>query len=76
MFFANREPQDAAFLGELQALTGVASGFHLVVTMTALRESVYPRARETGHIDVAMIHRYVPEASITMYYVAGLQKWS
>lgn len=71
LFFANREPQDAAFLGELQALASVASGFHLVVTMTAPRESVFPRTSETGHIDSAMIHRHVPEAMAPVYYVAG-----
>lgn len=71
LFFANRKPQDAAFFGELQALAGVASGFHLVVTMTGLTESVDPLATETGHIDLEMMHRHVPEATVPVYYVAG-----
>lgn len=56
LFFANREPQDAAFLHELQALAEGTSAFHLVTTMTALRDSVLPWVTETGHIDMAMIH--------------------
>lgn len=70
LFYANRRPQDAAFLGELKALAEVMTTVRVVATMTA------PGGAETwpderGRIDLAMLRRWVPDLLAPTYYVAG-----
>ncbi|MCI4350786.1 MAG: FAD-dependent oxidoreductase [Thermoplasmata archaeon] len=81
LFYSNRRPEDAVFLGELEKLVGthrtVTSGigslpeFQLVATMTDMAESGRPWHGEVGKIDAEMIARHAPSKEAPIYYVAG-----
>ncbi len=71
LFYSNRLPADAAFLDELQALAREQPGFNLVATMTGLDKSKESWSGERGHIDPAMLKRYVPDLTVPIYYIAG-----
>lgn len=68
LFYSNRRPQDAAFLGELQALEAKLPNFRFVPTMTQ-PEGAW--AGETGRIDPAMLKRQVSDVSAPVVYLAG-----
>jgi ferredoxin-NADP reductase len=71
LFYANRRPEDAAFLGELQALEKKNKNFRLVATMSEMEKSSQPWSGETGFIDAAMLQRHLPSLAGPIYYVAG-----
>jgi len=68
LFYSNRRPEDAAFLDELRSLHTQNPNFKLVATMTGTHDSWNG---ETGHIDKAMLHRYVAELDGAICYIAG-----
>jgi hypothetical protein len=45
MFYANRRPEEAAFLEELRTYEEINSNFKLVATMTACRRNTYLAGR-------------------------------
>ena len=68
LFYANRGPQDAAFLAELQGLEKRNPNYRLVTTMSA------PPAGwsgETGFIRRDMLERHLPDLRAPVYYFAG-----
>src|SRR5262249_24979682 len=71
LFYANRRPEDAAFLNEFVALEKQNPGFILIATMTDLANSANAWNGETGYIDGAMLSRYLPDLAAPMYYTAG-----
>lgn len=71
LFYANRRPQDAAFLDELRNLTAENPNFTFVPTMTAPGHQEQPWGGETGHITKEMIARYVQGSGAPVYYIAG-----
>lgn len=71
LLYANRRPEDAAFLSELQRLEGENRNFRLVAAMTRMQESRLPWTGETGTIDEALLKRIVAELPEPIYYVAG-----
>ena len=71
LLYANRRPEDAAFLSELQRLEGENRNFLLVAAMTRMQESRLPWTGETGTIDEALLKRMVAELPEPIYYVAG-----
>ena len=64
LFYANRRPQDAAYLEELRAMKGP----RLVLTMG---EPPAGWKGETGFVDRAMIARHVADPLKPIYYFAG-----
>jgi ferredoxin-NADP reductase len=70
VLYANRRPQDAAFLDELRALAGQDVKLTFVPTMSALDASD-PWDGERGHIDVPMIKRHLQAGSSAIYYLTG-----
>ncbi len=71
LFYANRRPEDAAFLDELAQLERANANFHLVATMTAPEKSARAWRGETGRIDQAMLERHVGDLLEPIYYLAG-----
>jgi ferredoxin-NADP reductase len=78
LFYANRRPEDAPFLDELRGLARENPNFKFIPTMTQMSGSRLPWQGVTGHIDRAMIGKYLPgdatpasNPSGAIYYVAG-----
>ncbi len=71
LFYANRRPEDSAFLRELQDMAGLHTRFHLVATMSEIEKSKQPWQGERGFIDGAMLKRYLPALNGPIYYIAG-----
>jgi ferredoxin-NADP reductase len=71
LFYANRRPEDAAFLAELQQWAGQHPNFTLVATMTSRGKSTTPWDGETGYINKHMLVKYVGDLAEPIYYLAG-----
>ena len=71
LLYSNHQPEDAAFLGELQQLAQRNKNFRLIATMTKMTESGHPWDGETGHVNEPMLRRVGSELSAPVYYVAG-----
>ena len=72
LFYANRRPEDAAFLEELRALQTQNANFKLIATMTEMEKSSRPWKGEVGVIDYKMIDRHLEKAEAgPIYYIAG-----
>ncbi|MYN13517.1 oxidoreductase [Pusillimonas sp. TS35] len=73
LLYANRRPEDAAFLSELQAYEAELNGaMRLIATMTQPAASSARWTGRTGHIDLALIQdaaNGLPAAPL--YYLAG-----
>src|SRR5688572_21508002 len=70
VFYANRRPQDAAFLDELRELAGQDANLTFVATMSGL-DPTDPWDGERGHIDGSMLARHLDGVSDAIYYLTG-----
>lgn len=70
-FSANRRPEDAAFLDELDRLGETNPNFTFVPTMTQPQKSRIAWEGETGHVDQAMLSRHVDDLTAPIYYLSG-----
>ena len=68
LFYANRRPQDAAFLDELYSLERRNPNYRLISTMSQPGSGW---TGEAGHIDRAMLERHVADLRQPVYYFAG-----
>ena len=71
LFYSNRRPEDAPFLDELMQLQEKNPNYKMVATMTGMAESKLKWTGETGHIDSAMLEKYLKNIASPIYYVAG-----
>jgi ferredoxin-NADP reductase len=71
LFYSNRRPEDAAFLGELQQLQAEYPNYTLVGTMTETKGTPYAWQGERGQITKEMLMKYLGELSGPLYYLAG-----
>ena len=71
LLYANRRPEDAAFLDELEAFAAKHPNFTLIPTMTGMETSREPWGGARGHIDASMLARHVPAGTSPVYYLAG-----
>jgi len=71
LFFANRRPEDAPFLTELEGLQERNPRFRLIATMTDLEKSARPWSGERGMIDRALLSRHLDHLAEPVYYLAG-----
>lgn len=71
LFYANRRPETAVFLPELQTLQREHANFHLVATMTAPRTSAQRWDGERGRIDAQLLRRHLSDVRHPVYYLAG-----
>jgi ferredoxin-NADP reductase len=70
VLYANRRPQDAAFLAELRALAEQDANLRFVPTMSALDASDTWDG-ERGHIDASMLGRHLEGVTNAIYYLTG-----
>jgi ferredoxin-NADP reductase len=73
LFHANRRPEDAPFLDELQALERNNPNYRYVATMTQPEKSRRRWEGKTGHFNWAMLSEALKDAvsRSPIYYVAG-----
>lgn len=71
LFYSNRRPEDAAFLQELMDLPKKNPHFTFVGTMTDMEKSAQQWSGERGYIDAPMLAKYVSQADMPIYYLAG-----
>ncbi|WP_127127244.1 ferredoxin--NADP reductase [Georgenia sp. SYP-B2076] len=71
VFYSNKRPEDAAFLDELSMLDQTNEDFTLVATMTRPETSRRRWDGETGHVDGAMLARYIDDLTAPIYYLSG-----
>jgi ferredoxin-NADP reductase len=74
-FFANRRPEDAPFLAELEAMQERylqrPYWITIVPTMSHMNQSAHSWDGETGRIDPSMLARHLKSAASPIYYLAG-----
>lgn len=71
LFYANRRPQDAAFLDELGKLEQINPNYRLIATITKAEKSSEPWHGETGFIGREMLERHLSSLLSPIYYFAG-----
>jgi ferredoxin-NADP reductase len=71
LFYANRRPEDAAFLKELAGLLSDNPCFHFIATMTDMKSSQRDWRGETGYINREMLLKHLSALQGPIYYVAG-----
>jgi len=71
LFYSNRRPEDAPFLGSLQQLENENPNYKLIATMTGMENAHQPWDGETGLINGEMLARYLQNAVLPIYYIAG-----
>ena len=71
LFYANRRPEDAPFLDELQSLQQRNPDFTFVGMMTNAAGSDFPWSGETGYVNSDMLTKYVSDIDSSLYYIVG-----
>ena len=71
LLYANRRPEDAAFLAELQQLEQQNTHFRLIGVMAQMEKSSMPWKGETGLIDGDLIKRAISDLQSPIYYLVG-----
>lgn len=71
LFYANRRPEDAAFLDELTQACASSANCTLVATMTQADQSSVPWSGEQGYVDQAMLARHLDDLKTPLYYLDG-----
>jgi ferredoxin-NADP reductase len=71
LFYANRRPEEAAFLDELRTVAAQNPQVTFVPTMTKMEHSHKEWAGETGYITKAMLERSIDDLTAPIYYSTG-----
>jgi ferredoxin-NADP reductase len=71
LFYSNRRPEDAAFLGTLKALEKTNPNFRLICTMTEVSKSRKEWKGETALMDRELLCRHLAILQGPIYYIAG-----
>ena len=71
LFYSNKRPEDAPFLGELQKLEKENPNFKLITTMTEMENSKQAWLGETGFITKEMLQKYIENLNSPIYYMSG-----
>lgn len=71
LFYFNRRPEDAPFLDELHHIESQNPNYQLIGVMTQAERSGHYWTGETGHLNQAMLERYLKDVSNPIYYIAG-----
>lgn len=72
LFYSNRQPKDAPYLTELQALAKKNPKFKLVATMSGILETNISWQGELGRITSLMLKQYTADSKQPYYYISGL----
>lgn len=70
-FYANRRPEDAAFLDELQELEKQSPNYRLIACMSEMDTSHRAWQGEKGEIDARMLAKYLTGVVSPIYYITG-----
>jgi ferredoxin-NADP reductase len=70
LFYANRRPEDSAFLQELQQIGSKNKNCQIIGVMTKMAKSTRSWDGETGYIDKTMLARFVPDVTAPIFYIA------
>jgi ferredoxin-NADP reductase len=68
LFYANRRPEDAAFLSTFKTMAETNPQVTFVPTMTKMERSHETWTGETGHITQTMLERYLGDLTVPRYY--------
>lgn len=71
LFYANRRPEDSAFLDELRQLESKNPNYRFIPTMTKAVDSKPSWRGETGYLNKEMIARFLGDLTSPIYYSAG-----
>lgn len=71
LFYSNRRPEDAAFLGELRRLSASDSHFIFVPTMDGMENSRLPWNGRRDSINRELLMQHLCDLSGPIYYAAG-----
>lgn len=71
LFYANRRPEDAAYLDTLQTAAASEPTCRFIPTMTGMARSHVAWTGETGRITREMLARHLPALQGPIYYAAG-----
>jgi len=71
LFYGNRRPEDAAFLGELQELEKQNLHYKLIACMSEMEKSHRSWRGEKGVIDAQMLAKYLKGVVSPIYYITG-----
>jgi len=71
LFYSNRTPNEAAFLGELEGIAEVYGNIRIIPTMTRGEEPSVKWPGLTGRIDASMIEEHCRDWRDSVFYLAG-----
>jgi len=71
LFYSNRTPNEAAFLGELEGIAEVHGNIRIIPTMTRGKEPSVKWSGLTGRIDASMIEEHCRDWRDAVFYSAG-----
>ncbi len=72
LFYANRTPEDAAFLSDLKELQTQNHNFTFVPTMTKPENAAISWSGETGYVNHGMLTKHIEgDIKIPLYYLSG-----
>ena len=71
VFYANRRPEDAAFLDDLSAAHAANPNYTFVGTMAEMEKSSREWHGETGFINKAMLLKFIDDLTLPIFYIDG-----
>ena len=72
LFYSNRRPEDCPFLEVLAETAKQNPRFHLIATMTKMKDSHRDWTGETGFVSKEMLRKHLPAIQGPIFYLAGL----
>jgi len=71
LFYANRRPQEVAFLEELRDLEQSSPRYKLITTITHPSEATADWRGEQGYFTEKMLKKWLPDLRVPVFYLAG-----
>jgi ferredoxin-NADP reductase len=71
LFYANRRPEEAAFLEELRNLKQCNPRYTLITTITRPSDCTPNGDSESGHFTAKMLKKWMPDLRTPIFYLAG-----
>ena len=71
LFYANRRPEEEAFLEELRAIKELNPRYKLIATVTDPLEGTPEWRGESGHFTEEMLRKWLPDLTTPVFYLAG-----
>jgi ferredoxin-NADP reductase len=71
LFYANRRPQEVAFLEELRDLEQSNPRYKLITTITQPSEATADWRGEQGYFTEKMLKKWLPDLRVPVFYLAG-----